>query len=411
MPHDPSAQSRHPPHEPPHAGLSPATPAAVPSRPSADDDREALLRLVIAGGAAAPRRALLEAYASPAQAWAAGVAAWRHGGLTDTQIAALRAPEPAALDRARRWCAEPGHHLLAWGDADYPPPLKRSPNPPLALFVAGDPAKLWHPAVAVVGSRAPTPGGRDNATLFARALAGAGLGVVSGLAAGVDTAAHEAALAVDGITVAVVGTGPDVVYPRGNAALHARIAAHGAVVSEHLPGTAARPEHFPSRNRILAGLALGTLVIEAAERSGALITARLAGDAGREVFAVPGSIRNPLARGCHRLIRDGAALVETAAEVITALAPLAQELAADLRLRLDVPTRADTAGARAPTAHAQEHDPAYRTLWKALGHDPVGMDELAERTGLTPATLSSMLLLMELDGRVAAQHGRYYRNR
>jgi len=238
----------------------------------------------------------------------------------------------------------------------------------------------------------------------------------------VDAAAHNAALDADALTIAVVGTGPDVAYPRGHADLHARIAARGAVVSEHLPGTGARAEHFPSRNRILAGLSLGTLVIEAAERSGALITARQAVEAGREVFAVPGSIRNPLARGCHRLIRDGAMLVESAAEVITALAPVAQELAADLRQRLRDPTSIAESCQAAVTRAAHDglgalqnapdsHDADYQKLWKALGHDPTGMDQLVVRTGLTPAELSSMLLLMELDGRVTTLHGRYHRSR
>ena len=182
----------------------------------------------------------------------------------------------------------------------------------------------------------PTAGGRDNARDFAHAIAATGLGVTSGLAGGIDTAAHEAALAAGGITVAVLGSGIDIPYPRANAGLHARIAASGAVVSEYLPGTEARREHFPRRNRIIAGLALGVLVIEAAERSGALITARLASEAGRDVFAVPGSIHNPMARGCHRLIRDGAGLVESAHEVIAAIAPLAGELGAALR---DAPGR------------------------------------------------------------------------
>jgi DNA processing protein len=388
-----------------------------------NDDLDALLQLIAAGGATAPRKALLESAPTPSAALAAGAARWRDCRLSDAQVAALRAPDAAKLAHARHWLGASDHHLIGWTDADYPPQLKRSPNPPLALFVAGDPVLLWHPAVAVVGSRAPTPGGRDNAAGFARALATAGLGIASGLAAGIDTAAHEAALAVDGPTVAVLGTGPDIAYPRSNGALHARIAAAGAVVSEHLPGTGARPEHFPSRNRILAGLALGTLVIEATERSGALITARLAAEAGREVFAVPGSIHNPLARGCHRLIRDGAALVETATEVIAALAPSAQELAADLRLRLDVSisdarilrhgtvTPAAQDGHPAVTHDAAGDDPDYQNLWNALGHDPTGMDQLVNRTGLTPAELSSMLLLMELDGRVATQHGRYYRSR
>ena len=389
-------------------------------------DLTALVALVACGGATAPRRRLLEAWADPQAALDAGATAWRACGLSGAQIAALRAPDPAAIARARRWLDDPNHHLVGWHDPDYPPLLRRSPAPPLALFVAGDPARLWHPAVAVVGSRSPTPGGRDNAAVFARAFAASGLAVASGMAAGIDTAAHLATLESGGLTVAVLGTGPDVAYPRSNAQLHARIAEHGAVVSEHLPGTGPLRQHFPSRNRILAGLALATVVIEAAQRSGALITARLAADAGREVFALPGSIHNPLARGCHRLIRDGAGLVESPAEVVAALAPLAAQLAADLRLRLGAPitvgpvvtssvltkaTHDDARTLNPGRSGSPENDPTYQNLWKALGHDPTGMDQLVQRTGLTPADLSSMLLLMELEGRVATQHGRYFRNR
>jgi DNA processing protein len=387
------------------------------------DDIDALLRLVAAGGAAAPRKALLDNHPSPNAALAAGASHWRACRLSDAQVAALMKPDQAKLEQAWRWLTEPDHHLLGWTDPDYPPLLRRSANAPFALFVAGDPALLWHPSVAVVGSRAATPGGRDNATAFARAIAAAGFGVASGLAAGVDAAAHEAALHVGGLTVAVLGTGPDVAYPRSHSRLHDRIAATGAIVSEHMPGTSARAEHFPSRNRILAGLSLGTLVVEAAERSGALITARQAVDAGREVFAIPGSIHNPLARGCHRLIRDGAVLVETAAEVLAALAPAARDLAVDLRQRLDAPisglrdscqgavTSDAHGGSGAVQSHPQGEDADYQKLWKALGYDPTGMDQLVDRTGLTPAELSSMLLLMELDGRVTTQHGRYHRSR
>jgi DNA processing protein len=265
--------------------------------------------------------------------------------------------------------------------------------------------------VAVVGSRSPTPAGRENARDFARALAASGLAVVSGLAAGVDSAAHHAALEAGGLTVAVLGTGVDVPYPRSNAALHARIAEAGAVVSEYLPGTEPAQFHFPARNRIIAGLALGTLVIEAAERSGALITARLATESAREVFAVPGSIHNPLARGCHRLIRDGAGLVESASEVIAALAPQAALLAGDLRSRLQAPIQEARQAADEAAPGSGRDDPDYQNLWNALGHDPSAMDQLVERTGLTAAAVSSMLLLMELDGRVVSQHGRYFRSR
>ena len=183
------------------------------------------------------------------------------------------------------------------------------------------------------------------------------------------------------------------------------MATHGAVVSEHLPGTQPLKQHFPSRNRILAGLSLGTLVIEAADRSGALITARLAADAGREVFALPGSIHNPMARGCHRLIREGATLVESADEVLALLGPLAADLARALRGELGTPI----AGVEPILETTLPSDPDYNRLWQALGHDPTGMDELVERSGLTAAALSSMLLALELEGRVAAEHGRYCR--
>ncbi|WP_202845472.1 DNA-processing protein DprA [Luteimonas saliphila] len=373
-----------------------------------DDDALALLRLLDAGGASAPRRRLLERCGTPAQALAAGEHAWREAGLVGAQVRALGA-DTGATACVRDWLAKPGHRLIGWHDPDYPALLRRIQSPPLALFSAGDANLLWHPAVAVVGTRAPTAGGRDHAREFALAIARAGFAVCSGLAAGIDTAAHLAALAGDGATIAVLGSGVDVPYPRANAGLHRDIEARGLVVSEHPPGTAARREHFPARNRIIAGLALGTVVIEAAQRSGALITARLAADAGREVFAVPGSIRNPLARGCHRLIRDGATLVEAADEVTAALAPVAQSLADALRRRLQAPI-CDPAGASAvPVGAPRQDDPDYQRLWSAIGHDPSPMDQLLERTGLTTAELSSMLLVMELDGRIVLEHGRYYR--
>ncbi|MCM2335373.1 MAG: DNA-processing protein DprA [Pseudomonas sp.] len=399
----------------------PATDQPPRGAPARDAETAALIRWLVAGGAAAGRRALLDRHGSAADALAAGPAAWREAGLDPRQIDALRAGPVAAEAVARRWLERPGRALLSWLDPDYPPALRCAPHPPLALFVAGDPALLWRPAVAVVGTRTPTPAGRENARDFSAAFARAGLVVASGLAAGIDTAAHEATLALGAPTVAVLGTGPDIAYPRANAGLLERIAAGGAVVSEHLPGTTARREHFPSRNRILAALALGTVVIEAAHRSGALITARLAAEAGREVFAVPGSIHNPMARGCHRLLRDGAALVESPAEVVDVLAPLAAAQAGALRRWLDAPTSQSgpgdpDAGDGGPagrrngaTAPPPQPDADYNRLWEALGFDPTAMDQLVERTGLTPAHLSSMLLAMELDGRVAVKHGRYFR--
>ena len=369
------------------------------------DPTTALLRLAACPGSQGARRLLEQA--SPAAALAAGPALWRACGLTTLQQARLQRPDPEAIERGRRWLDAPGRHLLGWHDPDYPPLLRRGSNPPPVLFVDGDPALLWRPAVAVVGSRSPSPLGIETARELGTVLARAGLVVASGMAAGIDAAAHLAALDAGGGSVAVLGTGPDVPYPRRNTGLHGRLCREGAVVSEHPPGTTPRSSHFPSRNRILAALCVGTVVVEAARRSGALITARLAGECGREVMAFPGSVRNPVARGCHRLIRDGAALVEEPGEVLELVAPLVSRLAGDLRGRLGVPTSTPDAGD--PAVPAGPATPPSSPLWNALGHDPGSLDELALRSGLTVAEVSSMLLALELEGRVAAHHGRWYR--
>lgn len=354
-----------------------------------------------------PRRIarLLDRFGSAAAAVAAGSRAWQHSGLG---IGADSQPPPAdahGIERDLRWLDAPAHHLLTLDDEDYPPGLRPLQDAPAALYVAGDPSLLWHAQIAVVGSRNPTAGGRDNAADFAAELARAGLVITSGLAAGIDAVAHSAALDAGGSTVAVMGTGPDQIYPAANRRLAARIAAEGVLVSEYPSGTGPRREHFPQRNRIVVGLALGTLVVEAALQSGALISARLAAEAGREVFALPGSIHNPLARGCHRLIREGAGLVETATEILSALAGPAQALGQQLRQRL----QAASPGGSEPRTQAPAEDPAQARLLQALGHDPVPMARLVERTGLTVDALSSMLLTLELEGRVAAIHGRYAR--
>lgn len=373
--------------------------------PCSPDD--ALLRLVLAGGSLPARRALLDQHGDAGRALCAGPAAWRAAGCNAAQRARLALPDPDALARALQWLALPGHHLLPLTSPDYPVLLRHLPQAPLALFVQGHPATLWHPGVAVVGSRTPSPSGAELAADFAGAFARSGLAVVSGLASGVDARAHEAALQVDGgLTVAAVATGLDLTYPPRHAALQARIAERGAVVSEYPPGTAARPGQFPARNRLIAALSLGTVVIEAAVRSGALITARLAAEAGREVFALPGSVRNPRARGCHRLIREGVTLVETPDEVIAGLGGLAGSLGQALRTRLGAPTEQARAALRQAPAYS---DPHYQRLWQALDDNPTGMDSLIQRSGLTTAQLSAMLLIMELDGKVVAVHGRYCR--
>ena len=330
----------------------------------------------------------------------------RHAvALGDGAMAWLDAPDEARLAADLVWLAEPDHHLLRCTDADFPPQLENIPQPPAALFVAGDPGLALLPQVAIVGARSASVAGMAHAAAFARALAQAGFAITSGMADGIDGAAHTAALDAGASTLAVIGTGPDRVYPRKHHALARRIAAQGALISEFPPGTGARADHFPRRNRIIAGLSLGTLVIEAGLRSGSLITARLAGEQGREVFALPGSIHNPLARGCHRLIRDGARLVETAAEIIETLTPAARMLGGELAARLGSTDVAASAGDAVP---AEPVDPAYRDLCEALGHDPATLDELVQRTGQTAAAVSSMLLMLELQGRVETLPGNRY---
>jgi DNA processing protein len=316
-------------------------------------------------------------------------------GFPEVAIAALRNPDPEGLARDERWLAGPNRRLVTWGAADYPPLLAAIADPPLVLFVEGDAGALSLPQLAIVGSRNPTPLGRDTAEQFARHLAGAGLAITSGLALGIDGAGHRGALQAGGRTIAVLGCGLDVVYPREHEALAREVAASGALVSEMPAGTAPLRQHFPRRNRIISGLAVGTLVVEAALQSGSLITARLAGEQGREVFAIPGSIHNPMARGCHRLIRQGAKLVETADDIFAELGALLDGLR--------VGTRAETTDAQEVSAPALDKD--YEILLDALGFAPAGIDTLVARTGFAADEVASMLLILELDGRVAQQPG------
>jgi len=304
--------------------------------------------------------------------------------------AILDGPDEAPLRPELDWLGEPGHHLLVWPDPDYPPLLREIPDPPVMIYIIGNRRLLSCPQLAIVGSRNPTPMGRENARAFARNLAGAGLTITSGLALGIDGAAHRGALEADGKTIAVAGTGLDRVYPARHRELAHEIAKHGALVSEFPPGTPPLPENFPVRNRIISGLSLGTLVVEAALQSGSLITARLATEQGREVFAIPGSIHSPQARGCHALIRQGAKLVEGAQDVLEELGPLA--------------SIALQSGPENPAAEAP-HDSPMRVLLEHIGHDPVTIDALIERSGLTSDAVSSMLLQMELNGLVSSCPG------
>ncbi len=316
-------------------------------------------------------------------------------GLHEGTIRALRHPDTDALERDQRWLAGTGRSLLTWGSPEYPALLATIPDPPPVLFVQGDPGVLSLPQLAIVGSRNPTAIGRETATQFAGHLARAGLVITSGLALGIDAASHRGAVEAGGRSVAVLGSGLDVIYPRENESLAAAVAASGALVAEFPPGTPPLKAHFPQRNRIISGLSIGTLVVEAAMRSGSLITARLAGEQGREVFAIPGSIHNTLARGCHRLIRQGAKLVESADDIFLELGALLAGLKQDV----------DSEATDKKEVFSSELDKDYEILLDALGFEPASIDTLVARSGLTADAVASMLLILELEGRVEQQPG------
>jgi DNA processing protein len=305
---------------------------------------------------------------------------------------------PTAIERS--WLKDPRHHLLPFTDPRFPTLLRSLGDCPIALYVDGDVAVLNDPQLAIVGSRNPSPQGRGTAFDFAEYLARRGLTITSGVAEGIDTHAHRGALAAQGLTVGVLGTGIDLTYPPGNQALAEEIAQHGALVSEFPLQTPPRRANFPRRNRIISGLCLGTLVVEAARLSGSLITARLAGEQGRDVFAIPGSIHNPQARGCHQLIRQGAKLTETADDILS-------ELNFSAIFAAGSPAGASPAMLRSHTAGM---DKDHKILLDALGFDPTDLDVLVVRTGFKPEAVSSMMLILELEGHVqAAPGGRYSR--
>jgi DNA processing protein len=369
-------------------------PSNSPSLPA--DELLAWLRLAHSPGLGlAAARRLLAAFGSPQQAVAAGAATLRELAGSDGAQALLEPvlDHPALLQSTTAWLADDAQRrfVVTLGDPAYPRALLETADPPLLLYVQGRLSLLGEPSLAMVGSRHATPGGLDNAHAFARHLSGAGLVIVSGLALGIDGAAHAGALdgatALSGGTIAVVGTGLDRVYPKRHHALAHRMSeGAGLMLSEFPLGTPPLPLHFPKRNRIIAGLSLGTLVVEAAVQSGSLITARMAVECGREVFAIPGSIHSPQSRGCHRLIKDGAKLVETADDIL-------QEL------------RWQAAPAAASASQAPSLPEGEDPLLAALGHDPVTLDALVARTGWPAADLQARLLALELDGHLARLPG------
>jgi DNA processing protein len=352
------------------------------------DDVHAWLRLTLVPGVSSGvQRALLKAFGTPDRVMAASrrdVAA-----IADERVAALLAAGPGMplLESTLRWIEGPGRHFVALGDASYPKALLDIADPPTALYVQGRIEKLNAPAFAIVGSRNATPQGLRDAEAFARALSEAGLAIVSGLALGIDAAAHRGGLAGAGSSVAVMGTGPDVIYPRRNHELAHALATDGCLITEFALGTASVAGNFPRRNRLISGLSRGVLVVEAALSSGSLITANFALEQGRDVFAIPGSIHSPQSKGCHWLIKQGAKLVESANDVLGELGWNAPRASDDL---------------------AVDEEPDQDPLLDAMGHAPISIEQMAQRTSLGAAKLAAHLSRLEIEGRIEALPGGWF---
>ena len=336
---------------------------------------------------------LLEHFGDPATLFAAGPEAWRQAGLPPALHAGLLRPDHDGVSQDLRWLEGDNRHLIAWSDPRYPPLLREIAQAPLALFCHGDPGLLSRRQLAIVGARSVTRQGEETAEGFAAELTRCGLLITSGLALGVDGAAHRGALGAGGATVAVCATGLDRVFPARHRELAREIATRGVLVSEFPCGTPPLPDHFPRRNRIISGLSLGVLVVEAAARSGSLITARLALEQGREVFAIPGSIHSPTSRGPHALIRQGAKLTETVHDIL-------EELTAALDERFERP--------RDASAEPEPLDAERQRVLDAVGFEPTPFDRLIERLALPVDALCSALLTLELDGRIAVAPGGAY---
>lgn len=395
----------------------------TPDTPDPQELADWLRLTLIPGIGSESQRKLLAALGLPEQIFAASPAQWREviGPRAERLLAlddAAEAEIEAAIEAALFWAAQPAQHIITLADPRYPPALLQTADPPILLYVRGRVELLSQPSLAMVGSRNATPQGLKTAEDFAATLAQTGLCIVSGLALGIDAAAHRGALRAGGSTVAVIGTGADRLYPARNQSLARQIIECGAIISEFPLGTPAAASNFPRRNRIISGLARGVLVIEAAPESGSLISARLAGEQGREVFAIPGSIHSPLSRGCHQLIRQGAKLVESAQDVLEELGEWSQQpvvaapaaiptMPPPLRAARAVQTRQAAATAPAESLPALAPGPEADLL-ASLGHDPCSLDELALRSSLTAEALLAMLMALELEGRVAVLPGNRY---
>ncbi len=343
---------------------------------------------------------LLETFGSVEAALNAGASQLSGLAIKTETLSALRSKEKPDIAADLNWCAENDHHIITLFDERYPAQLKDLPDAPPLLYVRGDPDYLLQPQLAIVGSRNPTASGRNTAKEFARHLSDVGITITSGLASGIDGASHEGALHGLAGTIAVVAHGLDIVYPAQHQKLAQAISENGAVVSEMPIGTQPLRGLFPRRNRLISAFSLGTLVVEAAQKSGSLITARFALEQNREVFAIPGSIHNPMARGCHQLIRQGAKLVESADDIL-------EELRFSTTQNTLYPIKTQTNIHENPKDPHKTLDPDHQKLLKCLAYEPASIDQLVDSSDFKAAEVASMLLILELEGIIVCQDGRY----
>ncbi|MDH5484979.1 MAG: DNA-processing protein DprA [Gammaproteobacteria bacterium] len=362
------------------------------------DELSACLALVRCNLPPTKLQDLLNHFTSADRVLSAGITELEQLGLNPDNIKRIKSPDLAGIDRDLAWQGNPGHAIILIGDTRYPQTLKSINQPPILLYAIGDTDYLNQPQFAMVGSRTPTAIGKRTAFDFARHLSGSGLTITSGLALGIDTECHRGALEGLAGTVAVVANGLNRIYPSSNTALAEQIAQNGCIITESPVGTEPHKGLFPRRNRIISGIAQGTLVVEAAKNSGSLITARHALEQDREVFAIPGSIHNPLARGCHSLIKQGAKLVETAEDILEELLPL-----------VNFPSSSHTSAHIESSEIENSLDPDHQALLDSMEYEAASIDLLVERNPLNAAEIASMLLILELQGHVISENGLYSR--
>lgn len=341
---------------------------------------------------------LLDQFGSAAAVLGASVSQLEKLALTPAAIQRLQQPDSSGVKRDLAWSQHQDHWIIGHDDPRYPEPLTNITHPPYVLYAIGDTDYLQRPQLAMVGSRNPTASGRNTAEEFAHHLSDSGITITSGLARGIDGACHQGALLGLAGSVAVVANGLDKIYPTQHTQLARQIAQQGCLVTETPVGIEPHKGLFPKRNRIISGLSIGTLVVEAARNSGSLITARHAMEQGRELFAIPGSIHNPLSRGCHSLIRQGAKLVETTEDILEELIPL-----------VNLASSRHTSGHSEQAAAENKLDSSYQGLLDCMDFEPIAIDELVTRNNMSAAEIASMLLILELQGYVISENGRYCR--